>query len=311
MSIIKKAAELTIPATLTAMFYGQAGMGKTTLALSAPKPLLLDFDNGVKRVNMQHLDGVDIVQITRWQDVQDVLQEDLSDYETIVVDTVGKMMDFIITYKCGTRQPSIRDWSGINQEFSTFCRNVSSLRKNVIFVAHRDTRKEGDDIMYIPSLREKNYNSIVTELDLLGYMETRNVQGRVTRTITFDPTNRNDGKNTCNLPGIMNIPTILDAKGKAIAPNDFVTEQILKPYVAMLKAKQEAAAAYGALIAEITEGVEQITDAAGANHFIQHIGEYKHVGNSLAKARALFAAKVAALGLIWDKESKTYKDAEA
>ena len=78
MSLIKKANELVIPTTIKMMLYGQAGMGKTTVALSAPKPLLLDFDNGVKRVNMAHLDGIDTVQITSWNDVQQVLQEDLS-----------------------------------------------------------------------------------------------------------------------------------------------------------------------------------------------------------------------------------------
>lgn len=177
MSLIKKANELVIPTTIKMMLYGQAGMGKTTVALSAPKPLLLDFDNGVKRVNMAHLDGIDTVQITSWNDVQQVLQEDLSGYQTIVIDTIGKMMDFIITYKCGTRQPSIRDWGGINAEFSWMTRTLSSLNKNVIFVAHRDTRKEGDDTVFIPALREKSYNSIVTELDLLGYLEMKSENG--------------------------------------------------------------------------------------------------------------------------------------
>ena len=64
MSLIKKSNELVIPSTVKMMIYGQAGMGKTTVALSAPKPLLLDFDNGVKRVNMAHLDGIDIVQVS-------------------------------------------------------------------------------------------------------------------------------------------------------------------------------------------------------------------------------------------------------
>ena len=99
MSLIRKSTELTIPSTVKMMIYGQAGMGKSTLALSAPAPLLLDFDNGVKRINISHLDGIDTVQVSSWQDVQQVLQEDLSAYKTIVVDTIGKMMDFIITYK--------------------------------------------------------------------------------------------------------------------------------------------------------------------------------------------------------------------
>mgnify|MGYP002449061301 CR=1 FL=1 len=309
MSLIKKSNELVIPSTVKMMIYGQAGMGKTTVALSAPKPLLLDFDNGVKRVNMAHLDGIDIVQVSSWQDVQQVLQEDLSAYQTIVVDTIG--MDFIISYKCGTRQPQIKDWGGINAEFSWMTRTLSSLNKNVVFVAHRDTRKEGDDTVFIPALREKSYNSIVTELDLLGYLEMRNENGVQKRTITFDPTSRNDGKNTCNLPGIMFVPNILDKNGNPTAKNDFITTQVIRPYLNMLQVKKEEAAKYDHVIAEIKENIEFITDAQSANEFASRINEFEHVGSSLSMARNLFAAKVKALGLVFNKETKTYADKAA
>ena len=311
MSLIKKPSELEIPSTVKMMIYGQAGMGKSTLALSAPKPLLLDFDNGVKRINMSHLEGVDIVQITKWQDVQQVLQENLSAYETIVIDTVGKMMDFIISFKCGTRQPCIKDWGGINQEFTWLTRTVSSLNKNVVFVAHRDTRKEGDDTVFIPALREKSYNAIVTELDVLGYLEMKNENGHQVRTITFDPTSRNDGKNTCNLPGIISIPTIIDASGKATAKNDFIQASVITPYISMLSVKKVETEKYNALISEIKEGVSQITDAQSAQYFTEHITDYKHVGSSLMKARSLFSAKIKELGLSYDKETKTYVDSKA
>lgn len=311
MSLIKKANELVIPTTIKMMWYGQAGMGKTTIALSAPYPLLLDFDNGVKRVNRSHLDGVDTVQISSWSDIQQVLQEDLSAYQTIVVDTIGKMMDFIISHKCGTRQPQIRDWGGINQEFSGFVRNLSDLNKNVIFVAHRDTRKEGDDTVFIPALREKSYNSIVTELDLLGYLEMKNENGRQKRTVTFDPTSRNDGKNTCNLPPVMEIPTIIDATGKPTAKNDFITTKVINPYLGMLAAKKVETERYEKVIAEIKESIEIITDANSANEFASHINEFEHVGSSLMMTRTLFAAKVKALGLVYNTETKTYSDAAA
>lgn len=306
MSLIKKSNELIIPTTIKMMLYGQAGMRKTTTALSAPKPLLLDFDNGVKRVNMSHLDGVDIVQITSWDDVQEVLTEDLSSYETIVVDTIGKMLDFIISKKCGLRQPQIRDWGGINQEFQSFVRNVSSLNKNVIFVAHRDTRKEGDETVFIPALREKSYNSIVTELDLLGYMEAKNENGKIKATVTFDPTNRNDGKNTCNLPSVMEIPTNLDANGNPISKNDFITRCVLKPYFNMLSAKKEEQNRYNALIEEISESIALITDADSANDFVSRIKEFNHIGSSIIKARDLLSKKVNELGLVYDKETKKY-----
>lgn len=283
----------------------------TTVALSAPKPLLLDFDNGVKRMNMAHLENIDTVQVTSWNDVQQVLQEDLSAYQTMVVDTIGKMMDFIITYKCGSRQPSIRDWSGINAEFSWMARTLSSLNKHIIFVAHRDTRKEGDDTVFIPALREKSYNSIVTELDLLGYLEMKSERGIQRRTITFDPTSRNDGKNTCNLPSVMEVPTILDKNGNPTAKNDFITTRIINSYLGMLAAKKEAQEKYDKVIEEIKESIEFITDANSANEFASHINEFEHVGSSLMMARSLFASKVKALGLVFDKETKTYSDAAA
>lgn len=311
MPLIKKSTELSIPTNVKMMLYGQAGFGKTTVALSAPKPLLLDFDNGVKRVNDSNLQGVDIVQVISWNDMKDLMNENLSAYQSIVVDTIGKMMDFIISYKCGTRQPSIRDWGGINQEFSWFVRCLSDLSKNVIFVAHRDTRKEGDDTVFVPALREKSYNSIVTELDLLGYMEMRNENGRVKRTITFDPTNRNDGKNTCNLPSVMEVPTIIDSKGNPIGKNLFIADQIINPYLGMLATKKEVQEKYDKVVTEIREQIEFITDAQSANDFASRINAFEHVGSSLSMARNLFLKKVSELRLVYDKENKTYEQPAA
>lgn len=311
MALIKKAAELEINSAIKMMIYGQAGMGKTTLALSAPAPLLIDFDGGVKRVNMNHLQGVDIVQVNTWAEVNQLFSEDLSPYQTIVIDTIGKMMDFIISYKCGSKQPSIRDWGGINQEFQSFTRNLSNLGKNIIFVAHRDSRKSGDDTVFIPALREKNYNSIVTELDLLGYLEMRSEQGVQRRTITFDPTSLNDGKNTCGLPSMMVIPTIIDRQGNMTQPNNYITEQIIKPYNAMLRTKQDEIARYTNTVSEIRDAVELITDARSANEFAARIKEFDHIGSSLQMARSLFSDKVKSLGLEYDKETKQYKDPQA
>jgi phage nucleotide-binding protein len=308
-NLIKSAAELEIPSTVKMMIYGQAGMGKSTLALSSPKPLLVDFDNGVKRINESNLEGIDIVQVNQWQEIRTLFEtspNDIAPYESIIVDTVGKMMDYIISYVCGTRQPSIRDWGTINMQFQWFTRTLSVLNKNIVFIAQRDTRKDGDNIVYIPALREKNYSAIVTELDLLGYMEMKTLNGVDRRTITFNPTDRNDGKNTCFMPAVMNIPTILDQNGKEIAKNDFIESQVIAPYLKMLSKKKSDRTEYDKLIEEIKTGVEEITDADSANFFIEHINDYKHVGSSLARARSLFAAKVKSLNLKYDKEKKTY-----
>ena len=302
MTLIRKPAELEIPQKIKALVYGQAGMGKTTLALSAPNPLLLDFDNGIHRVNYGH--QKDTVQIHNWNEALDVLKEDLAAYDTIVVDTIGKMMDYIITFVCPVGNPHIKDWGKINQEFSNFTRSAYALNKNVIFVAHRDIRKEGDENVFVPALREKSYTAIVTELDLLGYVEAKGTS----RTITFNPTSRNDGKNTCNLPGLMNIPTVVDKDGKALS-NSFFQSQIIAPYVANLTARSQMAKSYENVIVELKEAIELITDEVSANDFCDRIDAYNHVGNSKAISGQLLNAKAKALGLKFNAEKKKYEKA--
>lgn len=72
--------------------------------------------------------------------------------------------------------------------------------------------------------------------------------------------------------------------------------------------KEDEIKRYNELLAEIKDGVMQITDAQSANFFIEHIKDYKHVGNSMLKARNLFSDKVNELGLCYNKESKRYED---
>lgn len=236
-----------------------------------------------------------------------VMDEDLSAYETIVVDTIGKMLDFIIEDVCKGRVPQINNWGTINQTFSAFCRKLHGLNKNIIFIAHRDNRKEGDKNVFIPAIREKSYNSIVTELDLMGYIESRNDR----REITFDFSDRNDGKNTCNLPQFITVRTIVDTAGKAIGPNDFVTSQIIAPFINRLKQRKEDNQVYNDTIEDIKIQLQCVTDELSANDFMARVilGDYPHVGNSKVVARALFAEHVKALPIVYNTQSKSYERA--
>lgn len=295
MSLIKKPNELDVQTKIKALIYGQAGMGKTTLALSAPKPLLLDFDNGVNRVNFEH--QKDTVQIKSFQEALDVLNEDLSDYESIIVDTIGKMMDFIITKVCGSSNPRIQDWGRINQEFTNFVRIASSLNKNIIFIAHRDVRKEGEENVFVPAVREKTYSAIVTELDLLGYMDmNKNV-----RQITFNPTNKNDGKNTCNLPALIAIPDVIDKNGVA-TKNTFLDYAIIGQFNKNQANRKILVEKYSMILDSIKNDISKIKTAKEATEFISKIDTYEHVGSTLQQAKVMLHSKATELGFKYVKD---------
>ncbi len=309
MSLIKKPNELVINPFIKALIYGQAGTGKTTLALSAPSPLLFDFDGGIHRVEASH--RVDTVQIKNYQNFIDVLAEDLKEYKTIVIDTGGKLLDYmgeyIISKNSKMGRPNgmltLQGYGERKAMFSALVKKISIMGKHIVFVAHRETKTEGDDTRYVPLFGGSNYDSLVTELDLVGYVEMNGTD----RTITFNPTSRNDGKNACHLPPIMNIPIIVDASGNPTAPNDFLKKNVIDAYEAKLKQKSADGEKYDAVMSEIKDEIELITDAPMANGFIDRINEFDHIGNSKAAAGKLLQAKTKLLGLTYNTDSKKYE----
>lgn len=309
MTLIRKPSELTVQTKIKALIYGQAGTGKSTLALSAPKPLMLDFDGGVHRVNYNH--QVATVQITCWEDCENVLKEDLKDYDTLVIDTGGKMLDYMGEYiirknpKMG-RSNGALTLQGFGERkgmFRQFCRQTMIMNKHLIFVAHRDTQKINEDFRYVPMFGGSSYDDLVTDLDLVGYLEAVGKK----RVITFDPSDRNDGKNTCNLPAQIDLPVIVDASGNGLK-NSFLTDMVIKPYVANLEVRKNTGVAFEKVVNEIREQIELITDADSANGFIDRVDSFEHVGNSKAVSGKMLAEKATALKLKLNK-AKRYENA--
>lgn len=76
---------------------GHPGIGKTTLALSAPDALLVDVDKGISRVSPQF--RKDSLQIATYEELLDDIRTiDLSAYKSIVIDTGGSLFDLMVPY---------------------------------------------------------------------------------------------------------------------------------------------------------------------------------------------------------------------
>jgi hypothetical protein len=305
MTLIKRPSELSVQTKIKALIYGQAGTGKSTLALSAPKPLMLDFDGGVHRVNYSHIGAT--VQVSSWEDCENVLKENLSEYESLIIDTGGKMLDYMAEYiirknsKMG-RSNGALTLQGFGERkgmFRQFCRQIMIMNKHLIFVAHRDTQKINEDYRYVPLFGGSSYDDLVTDLDLVGYIEAVGKK----RVITFDPSDRNDGKNTCNLPSVIDLPIVVDAAGNGLS-NTFLTDNVIRPYIANLEIRKQTASKYDSIIKEIKESIELITDEVSANDFIERIDSWEHTGNSKAVSGKLLAEKAKNLKLKLNKENR-------
>ena len=311
MGLIKKPNELTVKTSLSALIYGQPGMGKTTLALSAPHPLLLDFDGGVHRVNAAH--RVDTVQISKWEDVNEVLSSpEAIEYATYVIDTAGKMLSFMDVYIM-QNNPKLRKSDGTlslqgygvrKNMFIYFVKRITIMGKSVIFVAHEREEKVGDEKQIRPEIGGSSAGDLIKELDLVGYIEAIGKK----RTISFNPCEKFYGKNTCNLPERIEIPTIIDANGTPIGTNNFMSK-IIDSYSTYQAKQTELSSEYEALMDVIKENIEMVTDVVSANEVAASIAKMQHIFDSKLRAGVMLNEKCKSLGLKFNKLSKQYESA--
>lgn len=310
MSLFKKPSELEVNSTIKALIYGQPGMGKSTLALSAPSPVLLDFDGGAQRVNGAF--QVPTLQVHSWEEVEEALKEDLSEFRTIVIDTAGKMLDFMALYiikqdaKNQKRDGSLSlQGYGVRKTmFINFLKKCSMMGKHLIFVAHEREDKDGDIRFVRPEIGGSSAGDLIKELDLVGYMQAMGNK----RTISWTPVEKYYAKNTCNLPPIMEVADIIDAKGNIIGQNSFMTN-IINSYNAYLKCQQDVRGKYELLLTDFNERIGAVENADGANDFVAFVTSVNHIWDSKVKASYMLKEKCDSLGLKYNKVSKKYEAA--
>lgn len=299
MSKLKQPHELSTQTNLKVLIYGQPGLGKTTFALSAPNPVLLDFDNGVHRVKPEH--QVSTLQVNSWQDVLDVMPE-LKPFKTIIIDTAGKMLDYLgahiiqLNPKMGKSNGalSLQGYGERKAEFNRFVKSLSVMGKHIIFVAHEKEEKEGD-IKYIrPEVGGSSGTDLYKELDLIGYMEAIGKK----RTVSFAPTEKYYAKNACGLSEVIEVTDLKNG-----VQNNFFETHILSVYENALKERAEKVGEYSELMNVILEKVESVTDVETANDVLDFLETTEHIWSSKLLGKTQLFSKIKSIGL--DVDSKT------
>ena len=294
---------------------GVPGIGKTTLALSAPKPLLIDLDDGVSRVEAKY--RTDTLVVKTFEELKkEIAEEDLSAYETIVLDTGGKLFELIKpsiireSPKNGKSDGtlSLAGYGIAKKRFSEFVSQVKALGKNLVVVFHA-SEVTIDPVDKTTGLRIRIEGStkdeIWDDMDLGGFLEMKGTR----RTIGFSNCERYFAKGTRGIHGVWQVPELGPDK-----PNDFLT-RLFAQYNALSAAEvaqnAEEQEAYEAAMAEGREIVAGITDADSANAAMPKIKAVNHALTSKKEVNAAFNAKIKELGLFYDKVLKKYTPAPA
>lgn len=142
------------------LIYGSAGIGKTMLTATAPKPLLLNFEKGTlclqNKTNIQRIYGdkantdIDTITLNKINTESDFKQfkSDLDglfqalktskDYETLVFDSLTEFCDIVLEYATTKNKDGRQAYMQVQNYIVGVLKELNNLPVNVVLIAKED-----------------------------------------------------------------------------------------------------------------------------------------------------------------------------
>lgn len=292
------------------VIYGVPGIGKSTLALSAPDPVFIDFDNGVRRVKPYHRKTT--IVCNSYEEVRDDLKSDLvKAAKTIIIDTGGSFVTYLQDWALRTDPAankkkggglSITGFGAVKAETASFTSYILKiLKKNLIYVFHSNEEKNKDGTPYQRILCEGALRTTVWQCcDFGAFMH---VEGDKT-ILSFRQTEEYFAKGCHGIEGDYVVPRLKETDN-----NDFLTRLFEKASASMAEEDafmEKRRMEYERIMAIVQTIVDGIVDADSATEAAKQIPTLNHALTSLYESRALLTARTNELRLTWDKSLGQY-----
>ena len=204
----------TAVGTIVATIYGPPGLGKSTLGLAARNPLVIDCDNGSYRSALYDPDRV--VEAEQWKDVADISSD--IDYDTLVLDTAGAAVDWIIRdviarnpkHGRGGVISGFQGWGLVRQAFYGFMDQVFAAKKDIVLLVHSEEKDNYGSLVERLRVQGSAQNLIKEKSTMMGLLMVTN-EGR--RAVDFRPTAASHGKDPVGLGRVFLPETAEETKG--------------------------------------------------------------------------------------------------
>lgn len=188
----------TVKPSILMVVYGEGGVGKTSFAATAPRPIIADCENGSKYFGLRGI-STDVALIERWSDMKQFTEIATSDkYDTVVIDPIGELMDKLMRYMAEKADsklvqkdgaPTMAGWGWLKHTMRKFLKVLRDSGKNIIIIAHVEEKEDEGRLIKRPMVATKLSEELVNMVDIVGYMTTvnDNESGDTKRVIVVDP----------------------------------------------------------------------------------------------------------------------------
>lgn len=277
---------------LNVTLYAQPGIGKTSLAFTADRPLLLDFDLGAHRAANRK----DTVQVNQWSDVTSITADDLTSYGTVIVDTAGRALD-TLTADIIRRNPkagrggalTLQGYGTLKSEFVAWLKSLNALGKDVVLIAHMDEQRNGDEVIERLDVQGGSKGEIYKAADAMGRIVIRDGK----RMLMFSPTDAAFGKN----PGQLEP---LEIPHKDSPDFDGFLAGVISTIKDRLNALTDEQQAAQALLNKWRDAVQDVEDVDAVNALLPEMKDQPQA------VKALLMERAKTLGFTFDAKAKAF-----
>ena len=312
LNIIPADQALNVSAIIT-YIYADPGLGKTSLGFTADKAISFDFDRGAHRTGELRRGAV--VPVQQWSDIENIKEQDLAPFNTVVIDTVGAMLESIKTHLLKTANNRQQDGAlklkaqGLaNMKFKQYINTLLSFGKDVVFIAHASEDQNGDQVIYRPELGGKNRNELYRIADIMGYLTTVTTgEGKNARVINFKPSPTHHAKNSGALGGETGEVWLPDLKSNPTFLADLIKQA--KDHINTLTPDQLASAKAISDMENWKQSCNEAEHAGDLNQLtesLQDLVQSKHVYAESMRQALLLRAKE--LGCKFNKQSGKWEN---
>lgn len=129
-----------------ALCYGDAGVGKTVLCSTAPKPVIISAESGL--LSLSHL-NIPVIEVQTVDDVTEAYQfltesDDAKDFETICLDSVTEIAEVLLgEYKSQEKDPR-KAYGRLYDDMSKLIRTFRDLPERHVYFSAKLTRIEDE-----------------------------------------------------------------------------------------------------------------------------------------------------------------------
>lgn len=273
--------------------YGEPGIGKTSLAASFPKNLILGFEHGTNA-----LGGIYMVDVPTWADFKSYVKqlkkpEMKEKFYTVSLDTIGLAWDRCIEYICdknGVDKISEIPYGGgyaeARKEFEKMIITITQLGYGLVIIAHADVHMEADpenenaEIRVLgPAIPKKVADIINRLVDITAYIgidknQERWLYLRSTPTITAKSRFRYTPD---RIP--MGYQSLVDAIGEAIEKESDNGVKIVDTPIEV--AKESEKIDFEDLVAQIGKYAKAMYNAEKTSDYKKIVAEYLGKGKNV------------------------------